>query len=127
MISGAIVRNTGYCSGDQSLECLLGDNLTNLMSSFMNEHMNQKVDLTLHFIIPNGDSYRYISSRTYEGMIELNEDYEGEGLFLPDLLIRITGQMCVRPVAYENTLVLFSNFNRDYCEQFDAEYIEFDV
>ena len=120
-ISGAIVRNPGYNDGDQSVEYTFNDNLKNLMTSFMNENINKEVELELHFV---DSELKYINSRKFIGIIEYNNDYDNIGLFLPDLFLSITGVMCVKPIEKQDTLTIFSNFTKEDCERFEAEYIE---
>ncbi len=123
-ISGAIVRNPGYNDGDQSVEYAFNDNLKNLMASFMNENINKEVKLELYFI---DSELKYLDSREFTGIIEYNSDYSNIGLFLPDLFLNINGIMCIKPVKKEDTLTIFSNFTKEDCERFEAEYVEIEI
>lgn len=124
IISGAIVRNPGYNDGDQSVEYAFNNNLKNLIASFMDENLNKEVELELHFV---NSELKYLDSRKFTGIIEYNSDYSNTGLFLPDLFLNITSIMCVKPIKNQDTLTIFSNFTKEDCERFEAEYVEVEM
>ena len=122
MISGMIIRNSGYNEGEHALMFSFDENQKNLVNKFINDNINQEFDFIVYYLTPEGE---YSSSRTFHSKIEkfgetyvIIEEY--------DLHIQANDFSCIRPVK-EGSLLVFENFDKQLCDTFGCEYIELDI
>lgn len=125
--SGALVKDPGFNDGDLSIEYMADEKLKGLIWTYMKNNFDSEVAVSVHIIVPEGDTFRYCESRTYNGIIEDSKDYDGIGLFVTDFLMRVSGQISIRPVAHSNACLLLSNFNKDDCKSFGADFVEIEA
>ena len=128
---GAVSNKPYYISGDLFAEYKMNEELNNMMTNYLIENLGKNVELNLMFLDQkDDDSYEYIGNLKYHATIQYDktEDYYYIFTFSPLYLqIRSTNLLTYKPCFTENTVVVFTNFSEEECNQYNVPYINIDI